>query len=146
MFYPVLLASLLGARLLVTHRTVSALLPAPSLCYVLTHHPHTQPSSLTSLSLFPIPVSCFFLTHSLDCLASVSRPLPCAPFSLRPLGPPLFRACSHPPLLSIFSDLLVIGSASLYFFSFSPGTSVVRGAKTDVSKEKVLKVEEEVME
>jgi len=48
--------------------------------------------------------------------------------------------------LSIFSDLLVIGSASLYFFSFSPGTSVVRGAKTDVSKEKVLKVEEEVME
>lgn len=136
MFCPVLLASLLGARLLVTHRTVSALLPAPSLCYVLTHHPRsTNPLSL----LFRFSRFSRVPSSRSGRLASVSR-VPFPPLSLRPPLVPRVQS------LAVIVRLLAPRSQSgvLPFFPFSPARRWCEDER--LSNEKVPKVEEEVME
>lgn len=165
-----LLASLLGARLLVTHRTVSTLLPAPSHCYVLTPCPQHH-SSLTSLSLFPSRAPS---SRSLACLASVSRiPFLPSPHSLSlsiylslslsftHSPSPLFRACGHPPSLSVSSRAARSRSGVLPFFFLSllnvsgawceDGQSLSRegvegGEASDVAGGGGKKVKEEEME
>lgn len=98
MFYPVLLASLLGARLLVTHRAVSAPFAWPLsrlFCYVLTHHPRA-PSSLTSLFRF----SRLPRHHPRSAPLAVSHPSRVTPFppSRRPPSPLfLSLSLSSPP-------------------------------------------------